>query len=77
MISRAIETVGPDKVESVSAQLGKINAEVFREAKNSGMTELQVVWETPLGKTMDSLGFKRLKLLVLVFAFRGEGCGFE
>ncbi|NVZ30006.1 hypothetical protein HX881_30945 [Pseudomonas gingeri] len=63
MISRAIETVGPDKVESVSAQLGKTNAEVFREAKNSGMTELQAVWETPLGKTMDSLGFKTVKVV--------------
>lgn len=59
MISRAIESVGADKVKTVSAQLGNTNLEVFRATKSTGLSSEQAVWSTPLGKTMKALGFKK------------------
>jgi len=62
MISRAIETVGPTNVKTVSAQLGDTNLDAFRAAKASGISSEQAVWSTPLGKTMSSLGFKSVEM---------------
>lgn len=50
MVSRAIETVGPDKVKAVSAQLGNDNLEAFRAGTSAGLSKEQAVWSTPFGK---------------------------
>lgn len=63
MVSRAIESVGPDKIKTVSAQLGNTNLEAFRVAASTGLSREQAVWSTPLGKTMSSLGFKNVEVL--------------
>lgn len=62
MISRAIESVGADKVKTVSAQLGNTNLEVFRATKSTGLSSEQAVWSTPLGKTMKALGFEKVEV---------------
>jgi filamentous hemagglutinin len=62
MVSRAIETVGPDKVKTVSAQLGKDNLDAFRAGTAAGFSKEQAVWSTPLGKTMNALGFRNVDI---------------
>lgn len=62
MVSRAIESIGPDKVKTVSAQLGNTNLEAFRAAASTGLSREQAVWSTPLGKTMRTLGFKKVEV---------------
>lgn len=62
MISRAIENIGPSNIKIVSANLGETNLEVFRAATSSGLTKEQAVWATPLGKTMNALGFKSVEM---------------
>lgn len=62
MISNAIQAVGPGNIRFVSAQLGNTNVEVFRAAKELGLSNEQAVWHTPLGKTMNSLGFKKVEM---------------
>lgn len=62
MISRAIENIGPSNIKIVSANLGETNLEVFRAATSSGLTKEQAVWATPLGKTMNALGFKNVEM---------------
>ncbi|WP_230950073.1 hemagglutinin repeat-containing protein [Burkholderia cepacia] len=58
MISKAIESVGADNVKTVSAQLGNANRDAYNSATSSGLSPVQAVWATPLGKSMNSLGFK-------------------
>lgn len=62
MVSRAIESIGPDKVKAVSAQLGNTNLEAFRVAASTGLSREQAVWSTPLGKTMKALDFKVVEI---------------
>ncbi|HBO5688074.1 TPA: hypothetical protein L4620_005749, partial [Pseudomonas aeruginosa] len=62
MISRAIEAVGANKVKTVSAQLGKDNLDAFKAGSSRGLSKEQAVWNTPLGKTMNSLGFTEVEV---------------
>ncbi|HBP1337378.1 TPA: DUF637 domain-containing protein, partial [Pseudomonas aeruginosa] len=62
MISRAIEAVGANKVKTVSAQLGKDNLDAFKAGSSRGLSKEQAVWNTPLGKTMSSLGFTEVEV---------------
>ncbi|WP_244101521.1 hemagglutinin repeat-containing protein [Burkholderia ambifaria] len=62
MISKAIESVGADKVKTVSAQLGNTNRDAYNSATSSGISPVQAVWATPLGKSMSSLGFKGVEV---------------
>ncbi|RMJ45054.1 hypothetical protein IPC1472_33100, partial [Pseudomonas aeruginosa] len=62
MISRAIEAVGASKVKTVSAQLGKDNLDAFKAGSSRGLSKEQAVWNTPLGKTMSSLGFTEVEV---------------
>ncbi|WP_256252945.1 hemagglutinin repeat-containing protein [Burkholderia ubonensis] len=62
MISKAIESVGADKVKTVSAQLGNANRDAYNSATSSGISPVQAVWATPLGKSMSSLGFKGVEV---------------
>ncbi|MGN4031840.1 hemagglutinin repeat-containing protein, partial [Burkholderia gladioli] len=62
MISKAIESVGADKVKNVSAQLGNANRDAYNSATFSGISPVQAVWATPLGKSMSSLGFKGVEV---------------
>ncbi|WP_254212498.1 hemagglutinin repeat-containing protein [Burkholderia multivorans] len=62
MISKAIESVGADKVKTVSAQLGNANRDAYNSATSSGISPVQAVWATPLGKSMNSLGFKGVEV---------------
>ncbi|MGZ7174126.1 hemagglutinin repeat-containing protein [Burkholderia gladioli] len=62
MISKAIESVGADKVKTVSAQLGNANRDAYNSATFSGISPVQAVWATPLGKSMSSLGFKGVEV---------------
>ncbi|WP_249173578.1 hemagglutinin repeat-containing protein [Burkholderia dolosa] len=62
MIYKAIESVGADKVKTVSAQLGNANRDAYNSATSSGISPVQAVWATPLGKSMNSLGFKGVEV---------------
>ncbi|WP_230960288.1 hemagglutinin repeat-containing protein [Burkholderia territorii] len=62
MISKAIEAVGADKVKTVSAQLGNANRDAYNSATSSGLSPIQAVWATPLGKSMNSFGFKGVEV---------------
>ncbi|WP_241021339.1 hemagglutinin repeat-containing protein [Burkholderia sp. Ac-20344] len=62
MISKAMESVGADKVKTVSAQLGNTNRDVYNSVTSSGLSSVQAVWATPLGKSMNSLGFKNVEV---------------
>jgi hypothetical protein len=57
MISKAIETAGVQNVTSVSAQLGLTNAKAYEAAIASGANPINAVWQTPIGKTMQSMGY--------------------
>jgi filamentous hemagglutinin len=61
MISRAIETVGPQRVSSVSAELGRTNLSVFEQVTASGVARQEAIWQTPLGKSMNSLGYRNVE----------------
>ncbi len=60
MISRAIEVVGQKKVLSISAEMGHTNWDVFNRNLGGGMSPIQAIWQTPLGKSMSSLGYKNV-----------------
>ena len=58
MLSRAVESVGPESVNSVSARFGLTNKAVFDAGRTSGLSLDEAAWATPLGKSMRQLGFK-------------------
>lgn len=60
MISRAIETAGPQNVSSVTAQLGLKNLSAFQQSVGAGMVPIEAVWQTPLGKSMSSLRYRNV-----------------
>ncbi|QTO51538.1 hypothetical protein [Burkholderia latens] len=62
MISKAIESVGVENVKTVSAQLGNVNRDVYNSAASSGLSSIQAVWATPLGKSMSYLGFRGVEV---------------
>ncbi|AIO39986.1 hypothetical protein DM40_3610 [Burkholderia cenocepacia] len=62
MISKAIESVGAENVKTVSAQLGNVNRDVYNSAASSGLSSIQAVWATPLGKSMSYLGFRGVEV---------------
>jgi len=57
MLSRAIESVGPQNVNSVSARFGLTNKAVFDASRAAGLSYEEAAWATPLGKSMRQLGF--------------------
>ena len=57
LISNAIETAGNKNVKSVTASLAKTNKEVFDNAVQSGDNATDAFSKTPLGKSLNDLGF--------------------
>ncbi|ODB85652.1 hypothetical protein A3194_12525 [Candidatus Thiodiazotropha endoloripes] len=57
LISNAIEAIGPSKVNSVSAKLGRDNLNVFEGLTQSGVQRIDAVRNTPLGKALSDLGY--------------------
>jgi YD repeat-containing protein len=57
MLSRAIETFGPDNVEVVRASFGIDNKKIFNAGRDAGLTRDQAVWNTPFGRSMRDLGY--------------------
>jgi filamentous hemagglutinin len=62
MISKAISSVGSDKVKTVTAQLGNTNRDVYDSASSSGLSSEKAAWSTPLGKSMKELGFTKVEV---------------
>ena len=62
MISTAIETLGPERVTSVSARLGRTNLDVYENSLRNGLSATDAVWRTPLGKSMQYLGYRNLEV---------------
>lgn len=60
LISNAIESVGADRVRSVSAQLADTNKDVFDFFKSERLNDIDAFSNTPLGKSLNKLGFKNL-----------------
>ncbi|WP_455296543.1 DUF6862 domain-containing protein [Brucella pituitosa] len=62
LISNAIELAGAKNVRSVSGSFGKTNLEVYEKLISSGKTGTEAAWGTPLGKSMQALGFKTVEI---------------
>jgi filamentous hemagglutinin len=58
LISNAIESVGADRVKSVSAQLADTNKDVFDLFRSEWLSDIGAFSNTPLGKSLNNLGFK-------------------
>lgn len=63
MLSNSIQSFGPQNVHSVSAELGLTNKSIFEYNMSSeGMSPVQAVSNTPLGKSLISLGYRHIEV---------------
>ncbi|QWK81317.1 hypothetical protein [Ochrobactrum sp. BTU1] len=62
LISNAIELAGVNNVKTVSGSFGKSNLQAYNDLISSGRTATEAAWGTPLGKSMQLMGFKTVEI---------------
>ena len=63
LISNSIQNFGPQNVQSISAELGLTNKSIFEYNMSSeGMSPISAASNTPLGKSLISLGYRQIEV---------------